>query len=120
MRLYVDDDLASPQLAQSLRKAGHDVQLPVEVGLSGSRDATHFRHALGEHRLLLTRNQEDFEALHELVMQVQGDHPGLLIVCLENDRKRDMKIADIVRAIGNLEAANMPLENQVHVLNQWR
>jgi hypothetical protein len=31
-----------------------------------------------------------------------------------------MKDRDIVRAIGNLEAAGVPIENELHVLNHWR
>jgi hypothetical protein len=103
-----------------LQKAGHDVQLPVEVGLKGSRDAVHLRHAVREGRLVLTRNHENFEALHELVLEVQGHHPGILTVRQENDRQRDMKLTDIVRAIANLGKAAAPLADAVHVLNQWR
>ena len=33
MKLYLDDDTASPLLAKLLRKAGHDVQIPSEVAL---------------------------------------------------------------------------------------
>jgi predicted nuclease of predicted toxin-antitoxin system len=120
MRIYIDDDLASPHLAQPLQQAGHDVLLPVDGGLSGSRDASHFRHAIAEDRLVLTRNRGDFEALHDLVMQVRGHHPGIMIVCLENDRKRDMKNNDIVRAVGNLESSGIRLADEVHILNQWR
>lgn len=39
MRLYLDDDTASPLLAKRLRKAAHDVLMPGEVGMSGSDDA---------------------------------------------------------------------------------
>ena len=53
-------------------------------------------------------------------MEVQGHHPGILTVRKENDRKRDMKLPDIVRAIGKLEAAHISLADVVHVLNQWR
>ncbi len=46
MRLYLDDDSAQHLLVQLLRKAGHDVQVPVDVGLSGKSDAMHLRHAV--------------------------------------------------------------------------
>jgi hypothetical protein len=31
-----------------------------------------------------------------------------------------MKLPDIVRTIGNLEASGTPVANEFHVLNQWR
>src|SRR5437879_1466277 len=46
MRLYLDDDLANPLLAGLLRKAGHDVVLPADVGMSGQDDAVHLTYAI--------------------------------------------------------------------------
>jgi hypothetical protein len=42
------------------------------------------------------------------------------VVRRDNDPTRDMKDRDIVRAIGNLEAAKVPIENELHMLNHWR
>jgi predicted nuclease of predicted toxin-antitoxin system len=64
MKLYLDEDIASALLAQLLRKAGHDVQLPADVGLGGKPDVVVFRHAISEDRILLSRNYQDFENLH--------------------------------------------------------
>ena len=41
MRVYLDDDSAALLLARLLRQAGHDVELPADVGLSGEDDAVH-------------------------------------------------------------------------------
>src|SRR5262249_8435629 len=68
MRLYLDDDLASAQLVQILTKAGHDVRIPKDEGMEGKADALHFAHAIGHHRVLLSRNYTDFENLHVVVM----------------------------------------------------
>jgi hypothetical protein len=35
MKLYLDDDSASKLLAILLTQAGHDVQIPKDVGLAG-------------------------------------------------------------------------------------
>jgi hypothetical protein len=67
MRLYLDDDCVGRLLLQLLRKAGHDVQLPADVGLAGKKDPYHLRQAIREKRVLLSRNYGDFEALHELL-----------------------------------------------------
>jgi hypothetical protein len=49
-----------------------------------------------------------------------GQHPGILIVRADNDPHRDMRDADIARAIGNLELARAPVANEFHILNHWR
>ena len=66
-------------------------------------------------RLVLTRNYDDFQALHFS----NPIHPGILIVYTSQDYSKDMSFKTIVRAIANLEAANIPLANQFISLNQW-
>lgn len=48
MRLYLDDDSAERTLIEILRRAGRDVQLPVDAALAGVQDAVHLTHALRE------------------------------------------------------------------------
>lgn len=79
MRLYLDDDMASALLARLLSQAGHDVQVPDDVGMSGANDPVHLGYAIREHRVLLSGNHDDFEAPHDLIMQAQGHHPGIVI-----------------------------------------
>jgi hypothetical protein len=44
-----------------------------------------------------------------------------LVVRLRHaDPRRDMTDGDIARALVNLEAANAPIANELHVLNHWR
>ena len=105
MNLYLDDDSADPLLARLLRQAGHDVQLPQDVGRMGSHDAVHLRYAIDSGRIILSHNHRDFQFLHDLVVDAQGHHPGILVVRKDNDPSRDLKPAGIVRAIRNLEAA---------------
>lgn len=120
MNLYLDDDSAEALLVALLRQAGHDVQIPLEVGMSGKSDPVHFTHSVREDRVLLSRNHTDFQDLHNLVIQVQGHHPGILIVRRDNDPTRDLKPAGIVRAIRNLLAAGVSVIDTVQVLNHWR
>jgi predicted nuclease of predicted toxin-antitoxin system len=120
MRLYLDDNQASPLLAQLLRKAGHDVQVPADVGKAGVADSIHLAHAVTENRVSLTGDYGDFENLHNLIIIVGGHHPGILVVRQDNDPKRDLKPPGIVRAIRNLEKANYPLVDQYVILNHWR
>jgi predicted nuclease of predicted toxin-antitoxin system len=120
MNLYLDDDSAKALLATLLRKAGHQATVPISVGLSGVDDPEHLLHAVQQSHVLLTRNHDDYRVLHLLVHATGGRHPGILVVRRDNDPTRDMKDRDIVRAIANLEAAGVPVENELHVLNHWR
>lgn len=120
MRVYLDDDSAAGLLVQLLRRAGHDAQIPADVGRSGAKDPVHFTHAITESRVLLTRNYGDFEDLHDLIVAARGHHPGILLVRRDNDPSRDMTPRRIVRAIHNLEAAGVSLPDGLFVLNHWR
>jgi predicted nuclease of predicted toxin-antitoxin system len=120
MRLYLDDNMLSPHLAALLQRAGHTVVLPADVGLPGASDPRHLSHAIQHGLTLLTANYRDFRDLHELVITAGGSHSGVLLVHFDNDPKRDMKPHEIARAITRLEAAGVPLANQLHAENHWR
>ena len=120
MRLYLDDDTAAPLLARCLRQAGHDVQLPNEVGMAGRRDAVHLTYAVQAQRVLLTKNYSDFEDLHLLSQSLGGKHPGILVIREDNNKQRDLRPGHIVRAIQNLLASGMAIENGYFILNHWR
>ena len=100
--------------------AGHDVVIPANVGMGGERDSEHFMFAIRNSRVLLTHNHHDFDSLHNLVLLVGGHHPGILVVRRDNDVKRDMKPQGIVAAIRKLLGANLPLVDELIVLNHWR
>ncbi len=120
MKIYLDDDSAHPLLVKLLVRDGHDVVIPVNAGLAGRKDPQHFKFAIGDNRVLLTHNHEDFKLLHELVRFVGGHHPGVLVVRRDNDAKRDLRPPGIVRALRKLLAAGIPLADDLIVLNHWR
>jgi hypothetical protein len=120
MKLYLDDDSASGLMIQTLRRARHDVLTTAAAGLVGAPDPVHFRRAIREGRRLLSRNYDDFERLHFLIMEAQGHHPGVLLVRRDNDPRRNMKPHNVVRALRNLEAAGVPIGDECIKLNQWR
>lgn len=49
MNVYLDADCASRLLAHLLSEAGHDVQRPMDVDLSGASDPSHLTHAIRNH-----------------------------------------------------------------------
>jgi predicted nuclease of predicted toxin-antitoxin system len=120
VRLYLDDDIADSLLVRLLKRAGHDTELPRDVGLVGRSDPVHFEQAIRDHRSLLSGNHDDFEDLHDLIRTAGGSHPGVLIVRYDNDSRRDLTQKGIVLAIANLLAANVPIENEFTILNDWR
>src|SRR5262245_29584857 len=120
MRFYLDDDSAALVLIQLLRKAGHDVQVPADVGTSGKEDPVHLTYSIREGRVFLSKNYKDFELLHLLVRQAQGYHPGILVVRQDNDPTRDLTPRGIVRAIRNLLAAGVPVADEYIILNAWK
>lgn len=121
MRLYIDDDSVDPTLIRLLRRDGHDVQLPSDVGLAGSSDQVHLAHAIRDRRAVLTRNYGDFEDLDDLVVYAaSGHHAGILIVRYDNNPRNNMSSGDIARAVRNLEKAGVAIGDSCHELNHWQ
>jgi hypothetical protein len=96
------------------------VQIPAEVAMSAADDPVHLTRAIRERRVMLSANHDDFEDLHDLILQAEGHHAGILVVRKENNPRRDVSPRGIVHAIRKLEAAGIDLRDSFQVLNQWR
>jgi predicted nuclease of predicted toxin-antitoxin system len=120
MNIYLDDDSTDRRLVARLRKMGHGVTVPTEVGRAGASDPKHLEYAIHNKLILLTKNYKDFPDLHDLIQSSGGAHPGIIIVYAEDDRRRDLTPRGIATAISKLEASGLPLADQLHSLNQWR
>jgi len=103
-----------------LTKAGHDVATPLDADLMGDSDTLQMTLAVRDNRVCLTKNADDFEALHNLIVLCGGSHPGRLTVRSNNDRRRDMKPGQIVNALTNLTAVITSVRDHVFCLNDWR
>ena len=118
LRLPLDEDTQAKRLIRLLREAGHDVQTATEAGLIHKPDAQVLAQAARETRLVMTRNCDDFLALH----RAAPDPPGVLAL-YQHNTVSDMSDADIVQALANLEAVSAAtgwaLAGQFIVLNQW-
>ena len=115
LRLLIDEDSQDKVLVRLLREAEHDVVTVNEAGLMGQPDSTVFRYGIDKNRIVLTLNCRDFKALHE----ADPNHPGILAVYQEANPFKKMGFKIIVKAISNIEAANIPLQNQFISLNHW-
>ena len=121
MRLYIDDDSVDPVLIRLLRRDGHDVEVPADVGLTGSTDQVHLAHAIRDRRAVLTRNFGDFSDLHDLVVSAaNGRHSGILVVRFDSNPRNNMSPGDIARAVRNLESAGVAFADSYHELNHWQ
>src|SRR5438105_1205289 len=120
MRLYLDEDIASRKLIQTLTKDGHDVVTPFEVDLLGESDILQMTQAVRDDRVCLTKNADDFEKLHILITLCGGSHPGIFTVRSDNDLRRDMKPSQIVSAINNVLNVVSSVRSHVICLNDWR
>ncbi len=115
LRLLLDEDSQAKRLVTVLEEAGHEVVTINEVGLAGSSDDIVLDYARGKNMILLTQNCDDFEELH----YINSNHPGILAVYSNADRSKNMSFKMIVKAIANIEAAYIPLDNQFVSLNHW-
>lgn len=115
MKLLIDEDSQGDALVKRLRQSGHDVLTVNEAGLASSPDAIVFALARSERRVLLTRNVDDFEALHD----AEADHAGILAEYQNRNRGKNMTADAITRAIANLEASGLDIAGQFLALNAW-
>ena len=53
-------------------------------------------------------------------MGTGGAHAGVILIYFDNDPTKDMKPADIVRALGKVDASGIVIADQLIVLNHWR
>ena len=120
MKIYLDDNITDPRLADLLRKAGHDAIIPADVGTAGVLDARHLTYAIRHGVVILTQDHDDFAALHDLVTASGGSHPGIFVVRRDNDTTRDLTHRGIVTTITKLLAAGVAVAGQRHILNHWR
>jgi predicted nuclease of predicted toxin-antitoxin system len=120
MRIYIDDDSIAHHLIRFLRDAGHDVLLPEQVGLSGKRDPEHLTYAILNRRVLITRNYRDFHLLDILIRSSGGQHPGIILIRQDDQKRNDMKPHQIVQATKKIQSTLADLTNQCLTINHWR
>ncbi len=120
MRILIDENMSSRRLVTRLQSTGQDVVLATDVGLGSIADARVLAWAVAQDRAVLTRDHEDFAALHDLVVSVGGHHAGILVVRFDNDPRHNLTERDITTALGNLASSGVTVVDAIHVLNHWR
>ena len=113
--MLLDEDSQAKYLVNLLQAAGHDVATVNTWDLMNHPDSVVLDAARENERVLLTRNCDDFQQLH----QANPEHSGILAVYQDSEASKNMSYQAIVKAIDNLERAEYDLNNQFVVLNQW-
>jgi predicted nuclease of predicted toxin-antitoxin system len=114
MRSLLDENMSSPRLASRLQALGHDPILAGDVGLLSVTDARLLIWAIAPALPVLTRDSEDFEDLHDLVMSAGGHHPGMLVVRFNNDPRHNLADRGIGGAINKHESSGVLIPNRIH------
>jgi predicted nuclease of predicted toxin-antitoxin system len=120
MRFLIDENASSPRLASRLRAQRHDPVLAQDVGLLSASDPRVLIWAIGQAIPVLSRDTDDFEDLHDLIMAAGDHHHGLLLVYFDQDQRHNMSDRVIAAAISKLESSGVPIPDRIHALNQWR
>jgi predicted nuclease of predicted toxin-antitoxin system len=114
MRFLIDENMSNLRLASRLRGQGHDPVLAGDVGLLKMTDPRVLIYSIAQDIPVLTRDAEDFEDLHDLVIAASGHHAGVLIVRFDNDPRHNLTDRGIGTAITKLEASGLPTRNRIH------
>jgi predicted nuclease of predicted toxin-antitoxin system len=111
LRLLVDECLMSKLLISKLIELGHDVQTVAQANLMRTLDSVIFDYAVAANRVVITGNCGDFIELSDICTAAGGHHPGVLLIFTNNDRSKNMSVDDIIKALGNLEATGLALDD---------
>ncbi|MEG5018326.1 DUF5615 family PIN-like protein [Microcoleus sp. B4-C3] len=113
--MLLDEDSQAKYLVNLRKDSGHDVATVNTLDLMNHPDSVVLDAARQNERVLLTRNCDDFQQLH----QANPEHSGILAVYQDSEASKNMSYQAIVKAIDNLETAEYELNNQFVILNQW-
>ena len=94
--------------------------LLLDVGLLSATDTRLLIFSITQGFSVLTRDSDDFEDLHDLVIAAAGHDAGILIVRFDNEPRHNLTDRGIATAIGKLESSGIPVRDRIHVLNQRR
>ncbi|MEO0770725.1 MAG: DUF5615 family PIN-like protein [Cyanobacteria bacterium J06649_4] len=116
MDFLIDEDTQSKILVKTLKSAGHDVLTVQDIGMNGASDKEVLDYAHSTNRTVLTKNCEDFRALHKNRGQ---SHYGIFAVYQGKASEKQMTRQSIMNALSNLCLAKIELKDRFIELNHW-
>lgn len=94
IRLLLDEDVHAV-LSTILQKRGFDVVHAQDIDKKGSSDAEQLEYASQEQRCLMTFNVKDYVLLHNIYVQHEQEHWGIIV-------SKQLPIGEILRRILNV------------------
>ena len=115
-RFYFDEDSADKALVEALRARGVDVCVPAEVGLLEANDLDQLRWCVGNRRVLITSNIDDFYGLHSQLLRQNRSHFGIVAI-----QQQSLSIGERMRRLLKLWSALSAKEmvNRIEFLSHW-
>jgi predicted nuclease of predicted toxin-antitoxin system len=92
MRFLLDEDL-NPKAALIGKRLGIDVVSVHDIGRRGLNDREQLEFAAEEHRILVTRNRDDFIRLTVAFFHAGSPHCGILIAAFSLPNKQPTRVA---------------------------
>lgn len=116
IKLYVDEDAMSHDLADALRLRGVDVVTALDAGMLGRSDEEQLMFASIHSRALFSFNTSDFVSLHSDFLLNGKNHAGIIVA-----RQRQLSIGEQMRRLLRIVASLTEEEmiNRLEYLASW-
>ena len=114
--LYLDEDIQTKGLVQSLREHGVDVVVAWEVGMRQRDDDAQLALASSQGRVLYGYNVKDYFRIHAEWLTQGKSHAGIILV-----KQQTYSIGEELRRLLRLMAAKSAdeMKNQIEFLSDW-
>lgn len=115
-KFYFDEDSAERALIEALRVRGVEVCVPAEIGLLEANDWEQLQWCIGNRRVLVTSNIDDFYRLHSDLLRQGQSHPGMIAI-----QQQSLGIGERMRRLIRLWSALRADEmvNRIEFLSHW-
>lgn len=116
-KLYLDEDVMSSGLVQSLRLRGIDVVSVQDTHLEARTDEEQLMYATAHARVLYSFNVRHYMALHHSLLEEGHSHAGIILAEQERRYSIGEQTRRIVKIMSRMSADDM--RNQVLFLSAW-
>lgn len=117
IKLYLDEDAMSHDLAAALRLRGVDLLTPRDVGMMQRTDEEQLLFATIHSRVLYSFNVRDFSVLHSSFLVNGKDHAGI-VVGPQQEFSIGEQMRRLLRIVASLTEEEM--RNRIEYLANWQ
>jgi hypothetical protein len=114
--LYLDEDVQSEALIESLRARGHRVLSTTEAGLSKATDEDELKFATSQGFVLATCNIADFARIHSLCLATNTEHGGIILIPQQKWGPGELA-RRITRLLSSVPGCD--LRNRMEFISNW-